>query len=242
MRRPSRWFAAAMLAVCASVSTDAQTAYPSAATVPVNLLRISIEFPTQPPTDVADRVRLTRSDGTEIEHAFYPQPLWSPDGRKLTLYLDPGRVKTGLIAHDAAGRALTSGEAVELRLADLVLRRWRVAAARTEAIDPRRWSIQAPVRGSRAALSVNLVAPLDRRAASLVAVADAAGNRVEGSPELVAGETIWRFVPDYAWRPGRYSLRLHPDLEDPEGNRVGRPFEAKTVADGVPPALGFSIR
>ena len=240
--RARRRLAVAALLACAPAASGAQMAYPSGDAVPVNLLRVSIEFPSPPPATVADGVRLTRPDGTEIEHAFYPQPLWSPDGRTLTLYLDPGRVKTGLVLHDAAGRPLASSEVVELRLSGRVLRRWRVAAERIVAIEPSRWTIRPPVRGSRGALSVALDAPLDRRAASLVAVADPAGRRVGGTAELVDGEAVWRFVPSRPWRAGRYTLRLHPDLEDPEGNRVGRAFEATTLADGASSALPFSIR
>lgn len=241
MRSPRR-LAAAALAVCASIPAGAQTAYPSAGVVPANLLRVSIEFPAPPPAAAAAGVRLTRPDGTVIEGAFYPQPLWSPDGRTLTLYLDPGRVKTGLVAHDRAGRPLDPGGVVDLRLAGRVLRRWRVVAARTAAIDPSRWTVRAPARDSGGALSVVLDAPIDRRAASLIAVADAAGDRVAGHAQVVDGEAVWRFVPARRWRAGRYSLRLHPDLEDPEGNRVGRAFEATTLADGIPPPLSFVVR
>lgn len=242
MTRLPRPPVAAALALCAWESAHAQTAFPSGGSVPENLLRVSIEFAEPPPAGTAAGVRLTRTDGTEIERAFYPQPLWSPDGRALTLYLDPGRVKTGLAAHDAAGRPLSAGGVVELRLSGRVLRRWRVGPARTAAIDPSRWSVRPPRGGSRGPLLVVLNAPLDRRAADLVAVADASGARVAGVAELVGAEGVWRFFPAAAWRPGRYSLRLHPDLEDPEGDRVGRSFEAATLADGAAPALPFVVR
>ncbi|MGR5147958.1 hypothetical protein ACQKP8_15595 [Photobacterium alginatilyticum] len=40
--------------------------------------------------------------------------LWSTDSSRLTLLFDPGRVKTGLVAHNAMGRALIPGEDYQL--------------------------------------------------------------------------------------------------------------------------------
>jgi hypothetical protein len=42
---------------------------------------------------------------------------------------------------------------------------------------------------------------------------------------LQPGEREWRFTPARAWRPGKYLLRAHPTLEDPQGNRLCSAFE-----------------
>ena len=232
------------MAVLASLTlatpTIAQTAYPSGPEVPANLLRISIEFPEPPPGTVAGRVRLTRADGSDIAGAFYPEPLWSPDGRVLTLYLDPGRVKTGLKAHDLVGRALAAGERVKLRIDDRTLREWRVIGPRSTPLEPDRWRLSTPRAGSTEALRVSMSSLIDRRDRDLIAISDASGRRITGVSTLLSGERTWRFKPAMPWRQGPYHLKLHPDLEDPEGNRVARPFESR--ADTQIPELQIGFR
>lgn len=237
MRIPVAVLASLMLATPAI----AQTAYPSGPEVPANLLRVSIEFPEPPPGAVAGRVRLTRAEGSEIAGAFYPEPLWSPDGRVLTLYLDPGRVKTGLKAHDLVGRALAAGERVQLRIGDRTLREWRVTGPTSTPLEPDRWRLETPRAETREALTVFMPAPIDRRDRDLIAVADTSGRRIAGASTLLPGERTWRFRPAMPWRKGAYRLKLHPDLEDPEGNRVARPFESRVDAEIPESQISFEV-
>lgn len=233
--------AAVLASLTLATPAIGQTAYPSGREVAANLLRISIEFPAPPPGDTAGRVHLTRADGSDIAGAFYPEPLWSPDGRVLTLYLDPGRVKTGLTVHDLAGPVLVQGERVELRIGDRTLRRWRVIGPRSTPLEPDRWRLETPRAGSMEALTVSMSAPIDRRDCDLIAVADASGRRIAGKSTLLSGERTWRFRPAMPWRKGLYRLKLRPDLEDPEGNRVSRSFESRTHTAIPKSQIGFEI-
>jgi hypothetical protein len=52
----------------------------------------------------------------QIQEPFLEQELWSPDGKLLTVLMHPGRVKSGLIAHDERGPILSPGEDVTLTL------------------------------------------------------------------------------------------------------------------------------
>ena len=62
-------------------------------------------------------------------------------------------------------------------------------------------------------------------AASLIALQGPDGQRLAGAARLSPGEREWRFTPALAWRPGKYLLRVHPALEDPQGNRLCSAFE-----------------
>jgi len=54
----------------------------------------------------------------------------------------------------------------------------------------------------------------------------ATGNTaIEGDIAVGAGETEWRFTPRAAWSSRRYDLVILSILEDPMGNKVGRPFD-----------------
>jgi hypothetical protein len=48
---------------------------------------------------------------------------------------------------------------------------------------------------------------------------------------IEAGETRWEFVPRDPWQEGNYTLVIMPILEDPAGNRIGRPFEVISSGD-----------
>src|SRR5215470_11519657 len=82
---------------------------PSAREVPANLLRISIHFTAPVEGPVLSRIGLRRADGSVIAQPFLQQELWSPDGTTLTFLMHPGRVKSGLVAHEAMGPILAPG-------------------------------------------------------------------------------------------------------------------------------------
>jgi hypothetical protein len=237
---------AIVLALCAAAASPvaAQTVYPSSVSVPANLLRVSIVFDTPQAPDLPP-ARLTASDGREIEGAFYPQRLWSPDGRTLTLYLDPGRVKTGLELRETRGSILRTGIEVGLRLGSKVLKRWQVGPTWERPIEPRLGRIVPPSAGTRGAVGLEFAAPIDWQGRSLIAIAGPDGNRVPGVASLVDGERRWSFVPSTPWRSGNYVLRLHPDLEDSAGNRLSGSFESsgrKRASASVGRSRRFSVR
>src|SRR5262245_42726873 len=136
---------------------------PSGAEVPANLLRISIEFAQPAEGAVLPRLALLRPDATALPEPFLQQELWSPDGTILTILLHPGRVKSGLIAHEELGPILTAGDAVTLALDGRPIKRWRVGQEDLTGPVATAWEL-APVRaGSRQALNVTLDGPVDGR-------------------------------------------------------------------------------
>ena len=216
---------------------------PSGPDVPANLLRLSIVFdhPTSGP--VLPRLALVRDGGTLIKAPFLEQELWSPDGRTLTVLLHPGRVKTGLVAHDTVGAVLAAGETVALALDGKPLRRWTVGPDSAAGPDPTAWRLTLPPGHSRRPLTVRLDGAIDALDADLIAVATASGRRVAGTVRLDSGERTWRFTPTRPWTPGRYRLLVNPELEDPAGDRVGQRFEEPADAlEAPPPAISFDVR
>lgn len=204
---------------------------PSGPEVPENLLRIELHLdtPLSAPLDMR-RVVLLDSAGVPIDGAFLDLPLADPDGRAVALLLHPGRIKTGVGPNLALGTALHDGQAVRLRIADaqlgrVVEKQWRVAPPLRQLIDPQRWTVHAVRRGSRQPLRVAFPTALDGDAAPLIALQGPDGRRVAGAARLLSGEREWRFTPAPAWRPGTYLLRVHPRLEDPQGNRLCSAFE-----------------
>ncbi|OAJ62443.1 hypothetical protein A6V36_21065 [Paraburkholderia ginsengiterrae] len=242
---------AVSLAIACAVASSQATAQtviavrPSCASLPENLLRLSIVFAERPTQPVIPSLQLLRDDGTIVDNPFDQQELWSPDDLTLTVLLQPGRVKTGLVAHDTLGRALVAGEHIRLTLKGQQIARWNVTASNTTPLAPSRWMINPPRAGTRAPLSVMLGKPIDAMGRDMVAIAGPDGRRVPGKVTLSRGETRWSMVPSKPWIPGDYAIVINAELEDSSGNRVGESFEHSTTSTAELPAdtsVPFRIR
>ena len=203
---------------------------PSGPDVPENLLRISLRFATAPAGPVLRRLALIGPDGRAVAEPFLDQELWSPDGKVLTVLLHPGRVKTGLIAHDALGTALVNGEVIRLTLDARELHRWQVRPRDETGPQTQAWQLPTLPVGRREPVNVRLDAPIDALEVDYLAVIDAQGRRVPGRAELLDGETVWRLSPAQAWSAGPFRLIVRASLEDPAGNRVNSRFETPAGA------------
>ena len=216
------------LALAASVEI-----HPAGPAVPENLLRFELRFdrPQPLPFDV-ERLQLLDGDGLEIPHALLDMALPDADGRRITVLLDPGRVKCGVGPNLAAGRALKQGSTISLRVsgsgadAAPVVKTWRVTAAVSRPLRPEQWQLSPPRRGTRDELSVDLRTPISSAGERLIAVLDGQGRRVDGTVTLGDADATWRFKPARPWAAGPHQLVTHPGLEDPAGNRRCAAFEA----------------
>jgi hypothetical protein len=228
------------IAIALTVAAGARAAAlppvtPSGDSVPENLLRIELHL-VEPQSEplAMDHVHLFDEQGRDISGAFLDLPLPGDGGRDITLLLHPGRVKTGVGANLALGRALHAGETVTLvvddpRLPAPLHKRWRVDAPAKEAL-AQGAVLEAPRVGTRSALNVHFEAPLTASDLRLLAVRSPHGERVHGASVLDPGERTWHFIPARPWGRGQHALMLHPRLEDVAGNRPCAPFEAAGLA------------
>jgi hypothetical protein len=216
--------------------------YPTARTVPLNHLRFYLHFSHAMSEGHAARsIRLRDVDtGEKLRDALLSMPpeLWDHEHRRLTILLDPGRIKRGLAPHEEAGYPLVEGRSftfeVDIYFRDAEGRPMQTTFARTfavgpavrERIDPLRWHISPPTIGSSEPLRVELGRVLDGAwGERCVWVQDATGRAVDGRVRLMAGETVLEVVPTTAWQPGSYFLAVDRALEDSAGNSVTRPFD-----------------
>ncbi|MGI9404803.1 MAG: Ig-like domain-containing protein [Hyphomicrobiaceae bacterium] len=219
--------------------------YPTADVLPENLLRFYIYFsePMQR-SDTLDFVKLVDDRKTTVPGAFLANKyqLWSPDGRRLTLLFDPGRVKTGLVAHNRFGRALKAPRSYRLVI-DSNLRSsegcaqsrshtkvFRTVSADYDPPDLDKWSVRQPQAGTRGALAITLNGSLDHVSLAYgLRVKDDAGRTVRGRIDLADNEARWIFTPDQAWQNQQYRIVVDPVLEDIAGNRLTGTFERPLV-------------
>ena len=237
--------------------------YPSAGELPVNLLRIYIYF-SAPMSEgwAATAIRVCREDtGAPVEDVFLPPTpeLWDPERRRLTMLLDPGRIKRGLVPNLEAGYPLVAGVPISLSvdaqfrdasgapLRALARRRYGIGAPLRSRIDIDSWRLAAPAAATRTALVVEFGRALDFGLLQHgLRVGDATGAAVSGEGEAGAAESSWRFTPSRPWEPGHYRLLVAPRLEDVAGNTPVRVFDRDlTLPEDTPPegsrlGVGFS--
>ena len=110
--------------------------YPSTDELPVNQLKLYVHFSSPMSEGWAARaVRVRRADNDEpLEGVFLAMEpeLWDRERRRLTLLLDPGRIKRGLVPNAEAGYPLIQGVSV------IVTSRHRIPRRRGQTNDSRR--------------------------------------------------------------------------------------------------------
>lgn len=221
-----------------------QSVHPSADALPANHLKFYLTFSEPMERGVfMERVKLLRADGHEISGPFRETELWSPDEKRLTVWLHPGRQKTGVNLNEDEGPVLREGDNVTLLIAGDwrstsgqklgidFKKTFRVTKADHEQPDPSKWTVHPPKAGTREALRVEFPEPLDwallQNSLSVFRVGDA---KVAGQIEIGSGEREWRFTPTTNWTPGDGVLKIDPVLEDLAGNNLSGPFEADVSA------------
>jgi hypothetical protein len=235
IRRPAREAPAAV--ATAVVAID-----PSARELPLNALRLYVRF-SAPISEgsAATAVRIRRADsGAVLEGALLPMrpELWDADRTRLTVLLDPGRIKRGLMPHIEAGYPLQQGAAIVVEVGATLRdaagrpidagasRRYAVGPAQRSRVDPRAWRLVTPTAQTRDALEVGFDRPLDRGLLEhALALADPDGREVAGDSTIGPEERSWSFRPARPWRRGRHELIIAARLEDIAGNSVTRVFD-----------------
>ena len=218
--------------------------YPTAQVLPANLLRIFVYFPrSMDRDDILDHIALVDESGEAVAGAFLENryDLWSPDATRLTVLLNPGRVKTGLAAHDAMGRALEEGQRYTLVVGGgaedaqgCALGAETVQAFVAGPPDfappaPGDWALTRPEAGTRDPLSVDLGSPHDHLSMVYrLRVLDADGAFVRGRIDLAESESVWRFTPAAPWPDEPFRVLIDERLEDLAGNRPGTLFDQPT--------------
>lgn len=228
-----------------AASTIVDHVNPTSEVVPENLLRMYVHFSAPMGRKGGlDYVHLLEGSGAagdaEVKDPFLPldAELWNGDRTRFTVFLDPGRVKRGVLPNEQMGRSLTEGrrytlvvsrewlDAQGLPLKQEFRRTFRVGPPDERPLDPKSWRVDVPARGTRDPLMITFPEPLDHGLLMrAIGVSTAGGAALDGDPNTHSNETRWAFTPRSAWREGDYQIVVLTILEDLAGNRIGRAFE-----------------
>jgi hypothetical protein len=157
---------------------------------------------------------------------------------RLTLFIDPGRIKRRVQPLEEVGPALEEGkrytlsisanwrDAANVPLKESFQKHFKVGPIDRTAIDLSLWKIQPPKAATREPLAVAFSEPIDHALAlRVIRVLDASSQPVDGSAALGNQEREWSFTPAQPWRRGAHSLSVQTTIEDLAGNNVGKAFE-----------------
>ena len=216
--------------------------YPTTEILPLNLLRVYVHFSDSMSEGWAARaMNVIREDtGETLDNVFLPPvpELWDAERRRLTMLLDPGRIKRGLVPNLEWGYPLVEGStvciAIDLAFRDAAgqplketaRRSFTVGPALRTRIDPWRWQLTPPFAGSMTPLLVNFDRPLDHGLLlHSLSIQDPNGDTADGTAEIGPSELSWSFTPADPWVSGEHNLVVEPRLEDVAGNTPVRVFD-----------------
>jgi hypothetical protein len=232
---------------------------PTARTLPRNHLRFYVSF-SDPMSEgeAAEHVHLRRADtGDELEDVFlaFDPELWDASRTRLTVLLDPARIKRGLVPHHEVGYPLVEGVDIELvvdggfrdaRGAPLTapfVQHYGVGPDLRCLVEPSSWTLDVPSAGSGEPLVAHFDRTLD---AALVArcllVVDSTGRSQHGAVAIGAEERSWSFRPARAWKADAHELVVDAVLEDVAGNSVARVFDRDLGDRGHAPRAVDGVR
>lgn len=240
--------------------TTVVSVHPSGTSIPENTLRFYLVFSAPMQQGEAYRhIRMVDAHGKAADLPFLEldEELWDPIGTRLTLLIDPGRIKRGVKPLEEIGPVFASGNRYRLEidpswpdmhgkpLARPHRKEYLALPALRQRIDPASWIVTPPRRASDP-LVIRFPYALDKALVErLMTVADSQGKPVTGMNKAIPGETGCHFQPEHPWKSGPYQVRIGSALEDPAGNRIDRLFDTEGLAPDKTPgvlALPFTVQ
>lgn len=243
------------------VSPEVRVIFPSADTLPENLLRMYIHF-SKPMKTIGnlEKIRLLDENDQELKGAIFNNvyELWDKSQKQLTIILDPARVKTGLKANSQLGRALLAGNRYKLVIGQLedvagnplekaFIKPFYVSKEDRVPPNTARWSLDIPKAESQSPLVIQFPEMLDRFSVlQRLQLTDKNNQPVAGQVDISERETVWQFTPEKAWSAVHYFVYVHTRLEDPSGNNLNGLFDhapgsLKNEREGIIEKIPFNI-
>ncbi len=216
--------------------------YPSTDTVPENLLKVYLQF-SQPMQEVGNALDFIKVlDETENKEVMVflelESELWNASHDRLTLWLDPGRIKTDLIPNREQGLPLRQGHTYQLaiskswkdakgvNLKQEYQKEFYVTKRDQETPKPALWKIQTPKSETKDTLKLGFKEPLDAiLVKETIFLSRDSGEEVVGNTLLNEDGTFFNFIPINNWKKGNYIFIIKPILEDLAGNNLLHLFD-----------------
>jgi hypothetical protein len=239
--------------------TEVTRIFPSCDLLPENLLRFYVCFSNSMQRGTAlDQISLLDSAGQPVADALYRPPveLWDRTMRRLTVLLDPGRLKRWVSPNIELGPPLKAGEIYTLEigagmidlngrpLRECFRKHFLVGDPVREQLSVESWDLLPPATGSRQALVLLFRSPLDwALLLQTITVVSAVGFVIAGQVVIDQSEKRWSFRPASPWIAGMYRICVGPSLEDVCGNSMTGAFDRpiRNAPHPATPVNGSSV-
>jgi len=236
--------------LAANTDPNIVSVFPSSNNLPSNILRFYINF-TEPMKQKvsASYIHLVNSEGVADTQAFmnFGTELWSPDAKRLTILLDPGRIKRGVGTNKALGPVLLPGESYSL----VIDGKWPTYEENPLGggfVKP--IFVEGPYRtlpslenwtvtdANRSQLKVTLDRIFDSALLKrFVMITDDKDLPIVGNIVLGANEKSFTFKPNKPFENKAVNIVIDPRLEDIAGNNFGGLLDSPVGVDIVKPIL-----
>lgn len=213
--------------------------YPSCDTVPANLLKVYLQFSKPMMQENIYPYITVLKNGVDTVDVFLPlqPPLWNDDQTRLTLWLDPGRIKRDLTPNRVLGKPLEEGNHYAIIVSSAwrdksgvamqqsVIKNYFVSVDDRKRPEPAGWRISSPVSGTLNPVTIRLSETLDYSLLQDAVFLKRDDTLVKGRVVLDDCEKVWMFVPETAWVEGKYTCVVERRIEDLAGNNLNRLFD-----------------
>jgi len=223
--------------------------FPTSDTLPMNQLKFYVHFSSPMKSgDAYKHVHLINEQGFEEDASILeiPQELWNRDRTRLTLLLDPGRIKRDLAPNLQMGAPLKQSEKYTLQidslwkdkngkyLTSVFSKEFFVVSADRSSPDPNNWKIIIPASNARDKLQIHFSEPMDHALLQrMIKIIDKENITILGEISIIDEERKWYFTPDHNWNKGDYFIIVDVNLEDLAGNNLRRVFDVDNLKDSI---------
>ncbi|WP_198513461.1 Ig-like domain-containing protein [Confluentibacter lentus] len=229
-------------------STELLAIYPTSDAVPENLLKMYLVFsnPMQELGNSLDYINVFDNTSNKEVTVFLElqSELWNKEHNVLTLWLDPGRVKTDLIPNKELGLPIQKDHNYTITINP----NWKDAQGQTlnkthtktlivgsrdsEKPNTKNWTIKPPKKDSDEPLTIHFNEALDYfLALESFTVFDPEKSNIAGTFSLANKEHELLFHPNQAWKSGTYTIVVENRLEDLAGNNINHLFDTDLKAN-----------
>ncbi|MES2695137.1 MAG: hypothetical protein V4773_16810 [Verrucomicrobiota bacterium] len=234
-------------------TTTVMQIYPTSDLLPENQLKFYVHFSgSMSRGGIYEYVQLRDGEGKIVDTPFLEldEELWDPTMTRLTLLIDPGRIKRGVKPLEDMGPVFEAGKNYTLSIKATwrdadgrplktgFEKAFRIGPADRTPPDPKRWKITyVPPAGSPGPFIVQFDEPMDRALALRLIAVERVPEQRGARPQVLDGEVTvdeqerrWMLMPVGPWRRGSYRLVVATTIEDLAGNNIGKTFDVDLAA------------
>jgi len=215
--------------------------YPKTDTVPENLLKMYFTFdsPMQQTRPTLDFIKIYNTIEHKEVEIFLPlkNELWNRDKTRLTLWLDPGRIKKDLIPNLERGIPIQQGNTYKIEVSPALEDQDGNALYKTYSksfyVDERdevkphvnSWQLTVPDKHTKSGLGINFHEFLDAFLVEETINIYKNEAEIQGSFFISKKANSVVFIPVQPWKKGNYQIKIESRLEDLAGNNLNRLFD-----------------